>query len=466
LRFKPTLSAPAILRHSALEGGTAVARPGLSDSRPAEASARTQPQSRRTPIAAYVLALVLVGSLGLIVIDSAAGKSPLLPPSPSMSKWLMGLGSTLEYKLFLICLLIFTCAYAGLVAYSRRVSPRVAIVLVCTLTALVLVAPVMISTDVFSYIAYAREASHGVNPYLLGPVGISNDPIYKYVGGDWLTATTAYGPLYTLISLPIAPLGLIASVWGMKIEALLSVAAALWFTWRSCRQLNLNPVPGLLILGANPLWLIYGFGGAHNDLMMIAFMMGAVTLALAGRDLSAGAAIVAGAFVKATAIALLPFMVLSRRSGRLLVGMVGAALLCAGVGFALFGVHGADLFEVLTRDSSYVSSDGFPTEFAHLLGKPGIFPVDHTLLKGLLVVFVVYLMWRTWRGYDWIAASGWALLAIAVTSPWLLAWYTLWGLPLGIVSRDRRLLASVLAIQVLYIVHQLSPLFSIAAAKT
>ncbi len=427
---------------------------------------RGERAARGTPPLAIGLALAMVGALGLIVIDSAAGKSPLLPPSPSMSKWLMGLGSTLEYHLFLICLLIFTCAYVGLIACSRRLGQRFAIGLVCTLTALVLVAPIMISTDVFSYIAYARMAVHGVNPYVHGPVSLFNDPIYKYVGGDWLTATTAYGPLYTLISLPGAAFGLIASVWAMKIEALLSVAATLWFTWRCAKQLKMNPVPGLIVLGANPLWLIYGFGGAHNDLMMIAFMMGAVTLALDHKEASAGVTVIAGAFVKATAIALLPFMVLSRRSPRLIMGAAAAAVVGVGLGFAFFGVHGADLFEVLTRDSSYVSSDGFPTEFAHLLGKPGVFPEDHTLLKGLLAVFVLYLMWRTWRGYSWIAASGWALLAIAVTSPWLLAWYTLWGLPLGIVSRERRLLIAVLAIQTLYIIHQLSPLFSLAAAKT
>lgn len=409
----------------------------------------------------------MVGALGLVVIDAAAGKSPLLPPSPSMSKWLMGLGSPLGYKLFLICLLIFTCAYAGLVVLSSRVSTRMAIALVCTLSAIVVVAPILISTDVFSYIAYARMVGlHGANPYLHGPVAIYNDPIYKYVGGDWLTATTAYGPLYTLISLPVAPLGLIASVWGMKIEALLSVAAALMFTWRSARALDMNPVPALIIVGANPLWVIYGLGGAHNDLMMIAFMMAAVSLMLARREAGAGASIVAGAFVKATAVALLPFMVLSRRSWRLVAGAVLGAVVFAALGFALFGVHGADLFEVLTRDSSYVSSDGFPTQFAHLLGKPGVFPVDHTLLKAGLVVVVLYLMWRTWRGYSWIAASGWALLAIVVTSPWLLAWYTLWPLPLAVISRERRLLVATLLIQGLYIVHQLSPLFAVAAAKT
>lgn len=429
------------------------------------AGTRGEGATSATPAIAIGLALVMIGALALIVIDSAAGKSPLLPPSPSMSKWLMGLGSTLGYHLFLICLLVFTCAYAGIVAYSRRISQRVAIGLVLILTALVMIAPVIISTDVFSYIAYAHMALDGVNPYVHGPVGIFYEPIFKYVGGDWLTATTAYGPLYTLISLPAAGFGLIASVWVMKFEALFSIAAALWFTWRCAEQLKMNPVPALLVVGANPLWLIYGFGGAHNDLMMIAFMMGAVTLTLGKKDASAGVTVIAGAFVKATAVALLPFMVISRRSPRMIAGALGAAILGVGLGYAFFGVHGADLFEVLTRDSSYVSSDGFPTEFAHLLGKPGIFPVDHTLLKGLLVVVVLYLMWRTWRGYSWIAASGWTLLAIAVTSPWLLAWYTLWGLPLAIVSRERRLLIAVLGIQALYIVHQLSPLFSIAAAK-
>jgi alpha-1,6-mannosyltransferase len=463
LRPHSPTSSSSIARFSAVGGETAAA---TLRRRLALTGARSERQAQGTPPAAIGLGLILVGALGLIVIDAAAGKSPLLPPSPSMSKWLEGLGSTLEYHLFLICLLIFTCAYAGLVAYARRVTPRVAIALIFVLTAMVMVAPILISTDVFSYIAYAKMVGHGINPYVHGPVAIFNDPIYKYVGGDWLTATTAYGPLYTLLSLPAAPFGLIASVWVMKAEALLSIAATLGFTWRCCRQFDINPVPGLIVVGANPLWLIYGFGGAHNDLVMMAFVMGAVTLMLDRKEASAGVTVIAGTFVKATAVALLPFMLVSRRSPRLLIGAAAAAVLGFGLGYAFFGAHGADLFEVLSRDSSYVSSDGFPTIFAHFLGKPGIFPIDHTLLKGLLALIVLYLLWRTWRGYSWIAASGWALLAIAVTSPWLLAWYTLWGLPLGIVSRERRLVIAVLALQTLYIAHQLSPLFSVAALKT
>ena len=117
------------------------------------------------------------------------------------------------------------------------------------------------------------------------------------------------------------------------------------------------------------------------------------------------------------------------------------------VGYAVFGIHGIDLVAALNRDAAFVSTDSFPTELAHLVGKPGVFPIDHDLLKGGLVVIIGYLLWRTWRGYDWIAASGWTLLAISVTSTWLLPWYTLWSLPLAVVVRDRRLLAATLAVQ-------------------
>ena len=75
-------------------------------------------------------------------------------------------------------------------------------------------------------------------------------------------------------------------------------------------------------------------------------------------------------------------------------------------------------------------------------------------------MIVVHLLWRTWRGYDWVAASGWTLLAISVTSTWLFAWYTLWSLPLAVIVRDRRLLAATLVVQALFILHQISPLLA------
>jgi alpha-1,6-mannosyltransferase len=419
----------------------------------------------RSELWAQVLAALLALALALItaklVLDAAAGHKPLVPSSPAIAGWLKGLGQKLSYKDLIILLLAFAGTYAGVLAVAGAFSKRAALVLLGVLHAIIFAGPILLSTDVFSYIAYARMGvEHGLNPYLHGPIAISHDPIYRYVGQDWKHVATAYGPLYTLISYPLAPLGLKGALWGMKLEAQLASAATLWLTWRCARSRELDPVKAILVLGANPLYIIYGLGGAHNDMIMLAAMMAAVSLTLARRDAAAAASVVAGALVKVTVAALLPFMLLARRTRAQLIGAGAAVAIGAVVAFAAFGVHGLDLVAALNRDAAFVSTDSFPTEIAHLFGKPGVFPVDHDLLKAALVVIVLYLLWRTWQGYDWIAAAGWTLLAISVTSTWLLAWYILWPLPLAAIAHDRRLLAATLAVQAMFIVHQMAPLIA------
>src|SRR6185312_5850168 len=123
-------------------------------------------------------------------------------------------------------LLVSVGAYVGLIVLARRtrardgeavIAVRAAIGLIALLHLIVFVGPILLSTDVFSYIAYARMGvEHGLNPYLHGPSSIATDPVYPYVGHDWRQVATAYGPLYTLISYPLAPLGVVGAVWGMK----------------------------------------------------------------------------------------------------------------------------------------------------------------------------------------------------------------------------------------------------------
>jgi alpha-1,6-mannosyltransferase len=450
---------------------------------------------RRALLLAAVPAFALLFTTAWIMVDASVGASPLLPYSPYFTGWLRHVtDQRLSYTVFLGNLLAFTAAYAALLPLARRLPTRALVALILVLYAIVFVGPILLSTDVFSYIAYARMGVlHGLDPYTHAPFDISGDPIYKYVGTDWIHAATAYGPLYTLLSYPLALLGVVGAVWGMKVIAVAACLCVLWLTWRCARARGLEPKFALLLVGANPLVVIYSLASAHNDFLMIALMMTAVYLTIAPpaaaaagrasavpgadgavssrglgrwqarpgvREACAAAAIVAGALVKATVATLLPFMILGRRR---VSAVVGALVMLAGgllVAYLAFGVHGMDVVAALNRDSAYVSTDSFATELAHLLGKPGVYPADHTILKALLVVIGVYLLWRTWRGYDWVAASGWALLAITVTSTWLLAWYLIWPLPIAAVSRDRRLLWATLAIQALFIIHQISPLFT------
>jgi hypothetical protein len=233
-----------------------------------------------------------------------------------------------------------------------------------------------------------------------------------------------------------------------------------------------------MIVAVNPLVVIYGLASAQNDFLMVALIMLAIYLTL--NEISAGPArparggrwhfisrdawsavlLVAAALVKLSAAVPLPFMVVGRRRASSLVGALAALGLGLGVAYALFGIHGIDLLSGASRDSALVSYDGFPRLVAHMLGEPGVFPVDHTLLKGALVLIGTYLLLRTWRGYDWISASGWALLASSVTSTWLQPWYLIWPLPLATIARDRRLLCGTLLVQALFVIHQLAPLFT------
>ena len=452
--------------------------------------------ARFAPVLAGLCTLVLLAATIEIVLDGAVGHSALIPKSPSISGWLDGLGERLGFRVFLIALISYSLAYAALLALARQLSARWAIALVSALSLIVFAGPILLSTDVFSYIAYARMGVlHGVNPYLHGPQAIVSDPVYHYVGHDWKLVATAYGPLYTLISYPLGLFGLVGALWGMKLMALLAAAGTLVLTWRCAPVRGLDRRFALLAVGANPLWVIYALGGAHNDLVMIFLTTLAVALMLvgggvvrrrvpavvaggaqagatsekvsvtgaaitAGDEASAGAAIVAATLVKATGFVPLPFLLVSRRRLAPLLGAAAVAVIVAVLAYLVFGIHGVNIVAALNRDAAFVSTDSFPTEIAHLFGKPGVFPIDHDLLKILLVAIVLHLLWRTWRGYDWVAASGWTFLAIAVTSTWLLAWYTLWSLPLAALGRDRRLLGATLFVQALFIVHQTAPLWA------
>ena len=178
----------------------------------AAASAQLPAEKRRVrwaPALAGLCGLLALVATVEVVLDGAVEHSPLIPKQPAIAGWLSGIGERLGFRVFLIALLVAVAAYAGLLWLTSKfgesaLPKRFAIALVLALHAIVFVGPVLLSTDVFSYIAYARMGvEHGLNPYLHGPAAISHDPIFRYVGHDWRQTPTAYGPLYTLLSYPL-----------------------------------------------------------------------------------------------------------------------------------------------------------------------------------------------------------------------------------------------------------------------
>ena len=120
---------------------------------------------------------------GLVVSISAAGTDSLLPESVRpVPQWLAGpFGATglgLSVGVLVGVMTLMFISYAAAVHAADRLSARSVLMCIAALHALVLLAPPLVSTDVFSYQAYARMGSiYGANPYLHGPSAIGLDPV-------------------------------------------------------------------------------------------------------------------------------------------------------------------------------------------------------------------------------------------------------------------------------------------------
>ncbi|MBV9047434.1 MAG: polyprenol phosphomannose-dependent alpha 1,6 mannosyltransferase MptB [Solirubrobacterales bacterium] len=419
---------------------------------------------RRTLPGVRVGLLGLAGLIvtGLVISIAAAGTNALLPESirPVPSSLAGPFGSTgldLGTGGVIVVLLAMLASYVVAVKAADRLSARAVLMTIAALHALVLLAPPLLSTDVFSYQAYARMgAVYGTNPYLFGPHAIALDPLFPFVGAKWSYIPTAYGPVFTALSYVLAPLSIAASALAYKAIAVLASLATVVLVWNAARLRGVDPVRAVALVGLNPLVVVYGVGGGHNDLLMLAAVIGGVYLMLAHRERTAGAAMMVAVALKLTAGLMLPFALAGgarrgARSRRVEVA-IGAAIVAAVLTIptlALFGTGPIRMLSTLktTQDEGdWMSIPGF------ISTRLGLGTIGHAVGIALGSIFVILCCWlviKAWRGQiDWIDGAGWATLAMIVTAGALLPWYVAWLMPLAALATDRRLWRNAVALTV------------------
>jgi Glycosyltransferase family 87 len=397
---------------------------------------------------------------GLVISLSAAHTEWLLPASiRPVPGWLAGPfgGAELDLGLggLIAVLALMFVSYTLAIRATDQLSGRAVLMSIAALHALVLLAPPLLSTDVFSYAAYGRMgALYGTSPYLHGPNAIALDPLYRFIGAQWVATPTAYGPVFTALSYVLAPLDIAANVLMYKLVAAMSSLVVVVVVWNASRLRGLDPVKSVALVGLNPVILVYGVGGGHNDLLMLAMMVAGMYVLLQHRQRAGGALIVVAAAVKLTAGLLLPFALAGsdghRDSARgrpgVMIGAGLAAALIAAAGAAMFGTSPLHLLGTLQTIQSHGGPSSIPGFISTGLGlgEPGT--ATGFLLAAGFTVTTLWLLRRVWIGeLDWITGAGWATLALLITTGMLLPWYVAWLLPLAALSSDRRLsLAAVL----------------------
>ena len=491
---------------------------GRTEAAPERAALRTR---RRARVGAGALIVLVACSLLFVVIaadrpslfvaTSHAGFFPGWMAGPLGGLWpgLTRNTTALRY-VFTSGMATMYVSYVLALAYvpsiTERLRARWAIAAVVGVHAIFFLAPPMSLTDIFNYVNYGRmEVVHHLNPYTTYPIlEPHGDPSYAL--SNWHQLLSPYGPLFTLLTFALVPLGVAASFWAIKVVLMAASLGTILLVWRCAELLKLDPVKAIVLVGLNPIVLVWGLGGDHNDFLIVfAIVLGfylllraraagasdgllagpgaeappqevpATTMfegpgaqappheprartTLAGRigswlwplsatEMGAGAAFIAATALKASGGVLIPIVLASlvrapRRFVQVLLGMILAGVVVGGASLIAFGLHIPDL----STQSKVVTSISVPNLLGLALGSGGETETLHSLLSAVLVLSIVACCAMAWRRRESITASGWATVALLVTLGWVLPWYILWLLPLAALSRSRRLRTTALVL--------------------
>ncbi|HWW67613.1 MAG TPA: polyprenol phosphomannose-dependent alpha 1,6 mannosyltransferase MptB, partial [Solirubrobacterales bacterium] len=292
--------------------------------------------------------------------------------------------------------------------------------------------PPLLSHDVYSYVDYARlGVLHGIDPYLRGPAAAPADPAFAHV--TWPHTPSAYGPLFTLATYPLAWLPVSAAVWALKGIAAASVLGLAAICARLAPSRGIDPLRAAAFVALNPLVLVHVVGGPHNDALAMLLVMIGVAAVLSNREVSGGAALVAAFAIKVSTAFAAPFALLgSARRPRFLIGALAALAATVAAAHLAFGWNWLNAIGLAGENQSHTSHLSIPTTFARIAGA-GKGPARVGALT-LYAALIAYLLAWTYRGNDWLRAAAWSSLGLLLATSWLLPWYLIWPLPLAALS--------------------------------
>jgi hypothetical protein len=457
--------------------------------------------------------LVVIVLCSLLVVLMAANRPSVLSatshanyfphwmtgPLGGLLPWMTRSTVTLKY-LFSGAIVAMYVSYLLGLSYVPRLRARWAIATVVAVHVVFFLSPPLALTDIFNYVNYGRmEIVHHLNPYTTIPIlEPHNDPSYDL--SNWHQLLSPYGPLFTMLTFLVVPLGVAATFWVLKGVLALAGLATLLLVWKCARLLGRDPVKAIVLVGLNPIVLVWGLGGDHNDFIMVFLVVLGFYLLLRARqrdheqlgedgvdrpdgaagpfapapppalpasladlraavaevplrerlrewllplswpEIGAGVAFVAAVAVKASGAVLIPVVLagLLRMPRRLTQVLLGMAVTTVLIAAASLIAFGLH-FPDLSTQSRLVTSVSVPNLIGLALGQGGETDWLHTLLSAALIIAVALCCAQAWRRRSALTAAGWSSVALLVTLSWVLPWYVLWVLPMAALSSSVRL---------------------------
>jgi alpha-1,6-mannosyltransferase len=320
------------------------------------------------------------------------------------------------------------------------------------------IAPPLYSRDVYSYLAQGALYSSGMDPYRVGPAALGG-ALASNVSAIWQNTPAPYGPLFLAVAsavTSVAGQSIVLAVVLMRLVMIASVALTAACLIPLARRFGVDPATAVWLGVLNPLVLAHVVSGAHNDALMILFMVAGVLLAV--RDRPVAAAVVLGLAVLVKMPAAAAIIVVVPAMARQLQGrfrMVRGGLIVAAAALATmlsvtvlmgtwYGWVSALSDTARVRNGLSVSTDlGIVINASAWVFGANSGAVDAVaVVRGLGVIIALALtglvLVRS-RGKP-LYALALIMFAIVLLGPVVHPWYMLWGIvPLAVSTREPKM---------------------------
>jgi hypothetical protein len=337
--------------------------------------------------------------------------------------------------------------------------------------------------DVFVYAIYTRGwALHGLNPLAVPPAQYPAGDPWLSLAAEWIAAPSPYGPVWQALSLGAYYAGggdFLLQVYALKVLAIIAYLGSAILIYRILQQTRSDwALAGTLAFAWNPLVLIEVAQNAHNDIVMIFFMLAAVWALVQSRDRRARwylapqvsnlrynglvcLFLALSVLTKFITIVIVPFFLLAlmsrgQRWPDRIARLIGFGLLIGGL--VVIGTlplwPGWDQWAVVQGADSAGRSILALLVLAlrAVFNMANAFDAARTVLLGLYMMIYVYAVWRLfkiiWQSkadrdeaiiQQTLASSFLALFwLLLLVMPIFHAWYLLWCFPLAVLLLPQR----------------------------
>ncbi|MCP4425472.1 MAG: hypothetical protein GY803_13345 [Chloroflexi bacterium] len=302
------------------------------------------------------------------------------------------------------------------------------------------------ANDAYRYVIRGRISSvYDLNPFAVPPNAIGDDPFLP-LAGEWSGATSPYGPVWELTAAAITTisgddlhLGLVLFK-GLGLAAHLAIAALIWQSLAE-RQAGQRAARALL-WAWNPALLLMFVVDAHNDVLMLFWLLLGWLLARRGRLTIGFVVMLLAPLTKPIGLLPLPFFFLAfwrQQSGKharwrfLLLSVAGGATAVI-LAFLPFGSP-LDLLQRLQSEAS--SGAGFSigallwltAQFTGLRLTAAHLDGLAALSVGALALWFVWLLRQAWRKRPSLRNAADIFFAYIITALNFRLWYTTWLFP-------------------------------------